>query len=339
MAKNIEVLITTPFNEAQQLTIKEAAPGVKIKMVSARKTEEISPELWANAEVLYTDRLLPRIEQVPKLRWLQFHYAGIEFAMQDPLVNNPQIQVTNLSGTASSQIAEFTLMMLLSLGHKMPDLRLAQMSHEWPKERWDRFSPTELRGSTVCLVGYGSIGRQIARLLQPFGAQVLAVKRDAMHPEDHGYTPPGMGDPDGDLFTRLYPVEAIKSVFKESDFIVICTALTSQTMHMIGAEELAACKPTAYLINPSRGEIVDQAALIHALEEKKLAGAALAVFPVEPLPDDNPLWQMPNVIITPHVAGNSRFYNDRAVLLFAENLRRYYSGQPLLNIVHPELGY
>ena len=181
-------------------------------------------------EVLYTDRVIPQLEQVPLLRWIQFHYAGIDFAMEHPLVNNARVQVTNLSGSASSQAAEYILMTMLALGHQLPDLRLAQIGREWPKDRWERFSPLELRGSTVCLVGYGSIGRQVARLLQPFGVQVLAIKRDAMHPEDPGYTPTGMGDPAGDLFTRLYPVQAIKSVFKESDFIVICAPLTSQTM-------------------------------------------------------------------------------------------------------------
>ena len=190
-----------------------------------------------------------------------------------------------------------------------------------PEIAGERFSPVELRGSTVCLVGYGSIGRQVARLLQPFGVKVLAVKRDVMHPMDKGYTPSGLGDPDGDLFTRLHPVQAIKSVIHESDFVVICVPLTRATMHMIGEEELASFKPTAYLINPSRGEIIDQAALIQALESKKLAGAAMDVFEKEPLPADSPLWKMPNVIITPHIAGNSRYYNDRAAQLFAENLR------------------
>lgn len=339
MAKNIEVLITIPFNETQMVTIKESAPGLKIRMIPARKVEEISAEIWARAEVLYTDRVLPIVTQVPALRWIQFHMAGIDYAMEHPLVNNSRIQVTNLSGTASSQVAEYILMMLLSLGHKLPDLQRSQSNREWPKDRWDKFSPVELRGSNICLVGYGSIGRQVARLLKPFGANVLAVKRDAMHPEDPGYTPDGMGDPEGDLFTRLYPYQAIRSVLKISDFIVVCAPLTSQTMHLIGEEEFEVCKPSAYIINISRGEIIHQDALITALQENLIAGAALDVFSVEPLPDDNPLWTMPNVIISPHIAGNSRYYNDRAVDLFSENLKRYTSGQPLLNQVHPEVGY
>lgn len=339
MAKNIEVLVTIPFNESQQLIIKEAAHGVKVKMISARKADDIPEETWKRAEVLYTDRVLPQPDQVPLLRWIQFHYAGIDFALEQPLLNDPKVQITHLSGSASSQAAEYIIMTLLALGHRLPDLAQNQSVRGWPKDRWERFSPVELRGSTVCLVGYGSIGRQVARLLQPFGARILAIKRDAMHPEDHGYTPVGMGDPTGDLFTRLYPVQAIKSVFKESDFIVVCTPLTRQTMRLICEEELAACKPTAFLINTSRGEIIDQKALIKALEDKKLAGAALDVFPFEPLPEDNPLWQMPNVIITPHIAGNSRYYNDRAAQLFAENLKRYAAGQTLLNLFQPELGY
>jgi phosphoglycerate dehydrogenase-like enzyme len=339
MTKNIEVLITIPFNETQMVTIKESAPGLKIKMLPVRKVEEIPADIWAKTEVLYTDRVLPQISQVPLLRWVQFHFAGIDFAMEHPLINNSRMQVTNLSGSASSQAAEYILMMLLSLGHKLPGLQRAQLSKEWPKDRWDKFSPMELRGSNVCLVGYGSIGRQVARLLKPFGANVLAVKRDAMHPEDPGYTPDGMGDPEGDLFNRLYPYQAIKSVMSISDFIVVCAPLTSQTMHLIGEEEFSVCKPSAYIINISRGEIIHQDALITALQDKKLAGAALDVFAVEPLPEDNPLWTLPNVIISPHIAGNSRYYNDRAAELFAENLKRYTSGQSLLNQVHPEVGY
>ena len=339
MARYIEVLVTIPFNEAQQLMIKESVHGVKIKWVAARRVEDIPEDVWAKTEVLYTDRVIPLPEQAPALRWVQFHFAGIDFAIKSPLIAKPNLQMTNLSGSASSQVAEYIVMALLALGHRLPDLGLAQSTCEWPKDRWERFAPQELRGSTVCLVGYGSIGRQVARLLQPFGVRVMAVKRDAMHPEDTGYTPVGMGDPGGDMFTRLYPVQALRSVLRESDFIVICVPLTSATQKLIGAEELAACKPGAYLINISRGEIVDESALIQALQEKKLAGAALDVFANEPLAEDNPLWRMQNVIITPHIAGNSRLYNERAAILFAENLKRYVSGQSLLNLVQPETGY
>jgi len=229
--------------------------------------------------------------------------------------------------------------MLLALGHHLPELGDVQRSAVWPADKWERFSPKELRGSTVCLVGYGSIGRQVARLLQPFGVKVLAIKRDAMHPQDTGYSAAGLGDPEGDFFTRMYPVQALRSVLKESDFVVICVPLTRETRNLIQAEELSACKPGFFLINISRGEIVNEEAMINALKDGRLSGAALDVFNIEPLPEDSPLWSMPNVIITPHIAGNSRNYNERAAVLFAENLRLFTSGQPLLNLVQPEVGY
>ena len=183
MAKNIDVLITIPFNDSQQVVIKEAAPGLKIKMAAARKVDEISAELLEKAEVLYTDRILPSPNLAPKLKWVQFHFAGIDFAMENPLVKNPNIQITNLSGTASSQVAEYIVMMLLALGHRIPDLQRNQAASDWPRDRWERFSPVELRGSTVCLIGYGSIGRQVARLLQPFGVKSSGNQTECYAPD------------------------------------------------------------------------------------------------------------------------------------------------------------
>jgi phosphoglycerate dehydrogenase-like enzyme len=231
------------------------------------------------------------------------------------------------------------LTMLLALGRQLPALSAQQKKTEWPKDRWERFKPRELRNSTVGIIGYGSIGRQVARLLREFGATVLATKSDAMQPSDSGYTSEGMGDPSGDLVHRLYPAQAIKSMVKDCDFIIVCVPLTEKTRGLVNADVLAACKPTAYLVDVSRGGILDHAALIKALNEHKLAGAALDVFPEEPLPAKSPLWGMPNVILTPHIAGVSGRYDERAIALFAENLARYIADLPLYNIFNPQRGY
>ena len=188
-----------------------------------------------------------------------------------------------------------------------------------------------LRGSTVGIVGYGSIGRQVARLAAAFGASVLGTKRNLMNPADMGYLEDEMGDPGGALFTRLYPPEALRSMLKECDYAVVCVPLTSSTKGLVGKDQLAAMKSTAFLVDVSRGGIVDHPALISALSEGKLAGAALDVFPEEPLSPESQLWQMPNVIITPHVAGFSADYNARAVTMFIENLKRYLAGDEMLN--------
>lgn len=339
MSEPVNVLITLPFTEAIIAKLEGVSARLKIDVTRARKVEDISDNLWAGVEVLYTNRLLPSPEQAPKLRWIQFHWAGVDHVVDAPILRQPKVVATTLSGANASQISEYVLMMLLSLGHRMPDLFTHQRRGDWPKDRWERFSPLELRGSTVGIIGYGSIGRQVARLLQPFGARVLATKRNAMHPEDNGYAPEGMGDPGGDQVYRLYPPEAVRSMLRECDFGVVTVPLTPDTRGMIGAEELAALRSTAFLIDVSRGGVVDHAALVAALKDHKIAGAALDVYPEEPLPADSPLWKLSNVILTPHIAGNTQFYDERAADLFAENLQRYLAGQTLLNRFDPERGY
>ena len=335
----IEVLVTIPFNEQQIANLREVSPRLHLTVLPVRKPEEISAEVWQRTEVLYTDRILPSPEQAPKLRWVQFHYAGIEFAVDSPLLKKPDLMVTTLSGVSAPQMAEYAMTMMLALGHRMLELSQAQSKADWPRDRWDRFRPVELRDSTIGIVGYGSIGREIARLARPFGATILASKRDAMHPEDTGYTIPGLGDPGGDLFHRLYPSQAVRSMLKESDFVVVTVPLTPETRAMIGAADLAAMKPSAYLIQIARGGVVDQPALLSALQERKIAGAALDVFQEEPLPSNNPLWRLNNVIITPHIAGMSIHYDEGAIDLFIENLKRYLTGAPLLNRYDPLKGY
>ena len=339
MNKQINVLITKPFPEDLIAILNNVSPRLEITVYKAERPDEIPDELWEKTEILYTDRVVPADEQAPQLRWIQFHWAGIDHLIDDPILSKPGLIATTLSGAAASQMAEYIMMMLLALGHRLPDLIDHQRRAEWPKDRWARFLPLELRGSTVGIVGYGSIGRQTARLLHPFGAIVLATKRDVKHPEYHGYTMEGMGDPGGDFVHRLYPIEALQSMLKECDFVVVSVPKTAKTLNLISAEELAVLKPTAFLIDISRGGIVDHEALIPVLQERKIAGAALDVYPEEPLPAESPLWKLPNVIITPHISGSTQHYDERAVEVFASNLQRYLAGQALYNRIDPELGY
>jgi len=340
MATNpVHVLITVAFPEPLVSILREISPRLRLVVHPARRAGDVPAELWAQAEVLYTDSVLPEPSQAPNLRWVQFHYAGIDHALQAPILQKPDLQITTLSGAAASQVAEHVLLMMLALGHHLPEIFAYQRRAEWPTDRWERLAPLELRESTAGVVGYGSVGREVARLLKPFGVTLLATKRDVMHPEDEGYTRPGLGDPSGELFTRLYPIQALHSMLRACDFVVICLPLTPQTRGIINAEALAAMKPTAYLIDVSRGGVVDSLALLNALQGRRIAGAALDVFPEEPLPPDSPFWKLPNVIITPHVAGISRHYLQRAAELFAENLRRYLSGGVLLNRYQGQRGY
>lgn len=339
MNEPIEILITMPLHESLIARLQEVSPLLKINVQKAARPEDVPLELWERVEILYTNRVVPQPEQAPLLKWIQFHWAGVDHIINHPLLSKPDLVATTLSGAAASQMAEYVLTMLLALGHHLPDMIAYQKRQDWAKDRWERFSPLELRGSTVGIIGYGSIGRQIARLLQAFGATVLAAKRDAMHPEDKEYTFAELGDPAGDLVHRIYPPAALRSMLRECDFVVISVPKTPTTLNLIRAEELAAMKPTAYLVDVSRGGIIDHAALIAALKDRKIAGAALDVFPEEPLPTDSPLWKLPNVIITPHISGNTPHYDERAVELFGANLQRYVAGLPLLNRIDLSRGY
>ena len=339
MSDPIEVLITMPFPENLVNRLSEVSPRLKFTVAKANKAEDITAETWAQTEILYTARVLPAPELVPNLRWIQFHWAGVDHIVNEPLLRKPELVATTLSGAAVSQVAEYIVMMLLALGHHMPELVTNQKRAEWPRDRWERFMPVELRGSAVGIVGYGSIGRQLARLLAGFGATVLAAKRDAMHPEDFDYVPEGMGDPGGDYVHRIYPAEALRSMLKECDFVVVSVPKSTGTLNLIKAEELAAMKPSAYLVDISRGGIVDHNTLASALKDRKIAGAALDVFPEEPLPADSPLWKLPNVLITPHISGITSQYDERAMEMFSANLARYLAGLPLYNRIDPDRGY
>ncbi len=339
MAKKIEVLTTIPFPENVMQRLKEVSPHLKLTLHPAQKVEEIPADQWKDAEILYTDLLVPDPALVPNLRWIQYHYAGIDFLLGNPLLKKSDLIITSMSGASAIQEGEYILSMMLAMSRRLPDLFQNQLRSEWPNDRWERFSPFELSGTTVGLIGYGSIGREVARLLQPFGVKILAIKRDVMHPVDVGYTIEGHGDPEGNLFHRLYPVQALKSMVGECDFIIVTLPLTDQTRGLIGADELKAFKQGSHLIVVSRGGIVDEAAVTEALIDKHLAGAALDVFSKEPLPAESPLWKVPNLILTPHVSGFSAKYKERAGMMFAENLDRYLHGEPMLNKFDPERSY
>ncbi len=335
----IETLVTVPFPEKLLNRLQSISPKLNVSSMLVARAEDIPAETWARTEILYSTSILPTPEQVPALRWVQFHFAGIDRYVNHPLFQKDDLMITTLSGAAMSQMAEYALSMLLALGRKIPALGYSQKKSEWPKDKYERFTPFELRGKTVGIVGYGSIGRQIARLLQPFGVTVLAAKYNAKQPQDYGYTIDGLGDPQGDLVQRIYPFQAVASMLKECHFVVVTVPLTAQTRGLINAKALNALKPGAYVVDISRGGVIDQAALLDGLKSGKLAGAALDVFPEEPLPSNSPLWQMPNVIITPHISGSSPHYEERAVELFSENLHRYLGGLQLYNLFDRQRGY
>jgi len=339
MSKPVEVLISIPLPDSLIAEIRNVSPLLRVKVHPTRKVEEIPKDMWRVVEVLYTDGVIPEPDWVPNLRWIQFHWAGVDHAIAEPILRSPRVQATTISGAAASEIAEYIMMMLLSLGHRLPGMLAYQKKGEWAQNGGKTFSPFELRDSVVGIVGYGAIGRQLARVLQPFGTTVLATKMNVLKPEEEGYSLPGWGDPEGILVRRIYPSQALKSMVSQCDFLVVAVPLTENTKGLVSAEVLAALKQTAFLVDVSRGGVVDHQALIPMLVQGQIGGAALDVFPEEPLPASSPLWDLPNVILTPHIAGNTPHYRERAVALFIENLKLYLAGERLLNRVELERGY
>jgi len=222
------------------------------------------------------------------------------------------------------------------------DIRTQIEYGTWPpdEQRWPLFVPTAVRGATLGVIGYGSIGRELARIAKTaFAMRVLACKRDPSRRADPGYCPAGTGDPEGALPDAWFAPEQLPDLLTKSDVVVMCAPLTPETHQMIGARELGAMKPTAYFINVGRGASVDERALAAALAEKRIAGAAVDVFVQEPPAKGHPLYAIDNVILSPHVSGFVASYDDDCCTLFAENLQRYLDGAPLLNLVDRAQGY
>jgi phosphoglycerate dehydrogenase-like enzyme len=191
----------------------------------------------------------------------------------------------------------------------------------------------------VGIVGYGSIGRETARLARALGMRVLACKRNPERKADTGWSLPETGDPQGSLPEKYYGIAELQAMLKECDYVVLTLALTPATRHIIDAEALRSMKPGAVLVNVARGALVDEPALIEALHSGQIRAAGLDVFEKEPLPADSPLWAMPNVLLTPHIAGLHPAHDAHLISLFTENLQRYLAGQPLLNLVDVAAGY
>ncbi len=335
----VNVLLTLDFSDEQVAQLAGVSPRVHLVRRSTNNPTSIEPAVWEEADVLYTLNTLPAPEDVPRLRWVQFHSAGIDHVLEHPLLAVKDILMTTTSGIHATTMAEYVFAMFLTFGHKLPLMMRLQAKAEWPEQK-AALTPVELRGATLGVVGYGSVGREIARLGVAFGMKVLATKRNVRRPVDErGYAEADTGDPEAALVDRLYPPQALRSMVRECDFVAVTVPLTDRTRHMIDADVLAAMKPTAVLVNVSRGEVIDEAALIQALQEGRLGGAGLDVFQQEPLPSDSPLWKLPNVITSPHIAGMSTLYRARAIRLFAENLRRYLAGEPLFNLVDRVQGY
>jgi phosphoglycerate dehydrogenase-like enzyme len=334
----IEVLVVAPFGPDLMDKLRTISKELSVKQINIGDREWPEGQ-EVSAEVLYASATFPHPDQAPNLSWVQLHWAGIDHLVRTPMWQS-EVTITTASGIHAPNIGQYVLAQMLAWANRVPRWLDHQRRREWPTNgRWNTFLPTELRGQTVGVLGYGSIGREVARLAKSFGMTVLATKRDARSTEDNGYIVPGTGDQSGYLADRIYPPEAVRSMVAGCDFVVVTLPLTEQTRGAVNDELLAAMKESSFLINVGRGQLVDEPALVKALQRGQIAGAGLDVFQEEPLPEDSPLWAMENVIISPHVSGFTPHYDERATDLFAENLRRYLDGKPLLNEASRSAGY
>jgi len=311
--------------------IREAAPGARIVNLSVEGLAdgpvddvEVLLRGWLSSDAF--DRLLAH---APELRWVHSATSGVERALT-PAAMARDVVVTNARGVFSRPIAEHVLLMILGLSRKLPQLL------ELQRERtWQPLEGRELRDLTIGIVGYGSLGRAVASLATAFGSRVIATRRrpDAVDEtsDDDFPTPPRLD--------RVLGPDGLHELLGESDVVVLAAPLTPETEGMIDERALAAMRPDAWLINVARGRLVDDVALLRALRDGRIGGAALDTFKDEPLPASSPFWDVPNLIITPHTAWSSSRVLDRSIDLFCENLRRYRRGEPLRNVVDPAAGY
>lgn len=294
----------------------------------ARGNEE-ARELVADADILFTAVLRPDVfEAARRLQWIHSPAAGLEFILFPAVIASPVI-VTNSRGLSADTIAEHVLAVVFALFRKLPMAVEAQRSREWAQAAMTADTPLRtVAGSRVLIVGLGAIGLAVAQRFASLGAHVDAVRRR-----------PELSRPSG--IDRVVTTERLLDLLPSADIVVLAAPETAATRHLVGGHELAAMRPGAVLVNVSRGALVDEAALAVALAppSARALAAALDVFEHEPLPKESPLWTLPNVIITPHVAGFRPDHWDAVCSLFATNLHRFDSGQALLNVVDKREGY
>jgi phosphoglycerate dehydrogenase-like enzyme len=241
-----------------------------------------------------------------------------------PAMRQSDVVLSNSRGMNAAAVAEHALMLMLAAARRLPDAVRAQADRRWIADELSGLP--SLRGRTLLIVGLGAIGSALAGMAAALGMRVLATTRDR-----RDTVPAGVAE--------VHAPAALAELLPRADIVVLAVPFTADTRGMIGATELALMRPSARLVNVARGKLVDEQALVDALERGVIAGAALDVVAHEPLPPSSPLWSMPNVIITPHVAGFREDYWEAATELFAANLRRHLDGEAVANIVDKRAGY
>lgn len=324
MDRMIKLVYYGNLTEKQAAEIKSIS--LALDLVEINNKESLKA-VMADAEVYIPGPFNNEIlKQARKLCWIRYRWAGLDDTLFPEIINS-DVLVTNSAGVFNLPIAEHVMAMMLCFSRSIHLAMRWLPKHLGDEETSDKLyaSIRELHGATLGIVGYGGVGKTVAQRAKAFGMKVLAIKRN----------PTG----DDGIADDIWGMDKLDEVLRQSDYLLISTALTEETKGMIGEEQLSSMKPDAVIVNIARGAIIDEAALIAKLQNGKLRGAGLDVTLVEPPPADSPLWQMDNVIITPHYSGYSPNTRRRQFMLLCKNLKRYANGEQLLNIVDKKLGY
>lgn len=328
------IVVLLPSNAREHLVevTRDASRRIHIARVG---NDEPLPEELAEAQVFYrpTSLRAPTVDAIldgaPSLRWMHVPAAGVDGSIIPKLAARG-ILLTHSEGTYDVAVGEFAMALVVAAAKRLPTLARGQAEKRWLKSgSWEDLEhhpvvPEPLRGKTIGIVGLGGIGRACARPARGFGMRVLAVRRS--------------GQPDR-LADQVYGADGLLEMLPRCDYVVLAAPLTEATQGMIGKRELELMKPTAWLINIARGQLIDEEALIEALQSGVIAGAGLDVFAREPLADEHPFWEMPNVIVSPHLSGLYQEMREVEADHFGAELRRFLAGKPFKSQVDFELGY
>lgn len=317
----LTVLVGEDVGEANLQRIRRVHPEIDVRLgFTDKEFLSFAPE----ADIIFTKRWPPETVGIAKrLRWVQAGTAGVERILNTGLAERDDVVLTNATGAHGVPMSEIILAMMLSFATGLHFLIRGQRQRQRLRDQVIK-TKFELEGQTLCVLGLGDIGGTLACKAKGLGMHVLGVRRSAeRHPcVDVQYLP-------GQLLQAL----------PQADHVALCLPLTAETRAIVAARELRAMRPTAYIYNVGRGASIEANALLQALREGWVAGAGLDVSDPEPLPDDSPLWDMPNVILSQHTSGSSPYNAERITTIFLDNLARYLKGEPLANVVDKTLGY
>ncbi|KXZ49056.1 hypothetical protein GPECTOR_23g141 [Gonium pectorale] len=323
--------------DSPELSVLQRLPAGVTVVATGRTPEDfahLSPQQWESVNVLLNcgvgknagkrDDIRALWPRLPNLVWMHSASAGLEHLLFPELVEGPVV-LTNAKGVYSHSLAEYCLTACNWFAKDLPRLRRQQAAAQW-----EPYDVEELRGKTLGIIGYGDIGQACGRIAKAFRMRVVALRRRTELSEE---------EKAAGVVEKIFPPDQLHALMADSDYVVMATPHTPATHRMVDAAAIAAMRPHGVFINLGRGKCVDEAALIEALQAGRIRGAALDVFDTEPLTADSPLWQLDNVLLSPHCADRTKEFQFESLAFFVENMGRFLGGQPLANVCDKRSGY